>query len=151
VTASIPAGVIRGPDGYPVFDLPMRGGHAYDIDVEPGRAPTVNGGQDAETDDLYRSAGEEDLDDWQLYASRAPNRSIRPGAFRQMSEQAVPADCLTLGADLTGADSIDADFARVGAKACVRTSESRWALITVTGLPGATDPRLRIKVVLLRR
>jgi hypothetical protein len=44
VTESSPAGVVRGPDGYPVFDLTMRGGHAYDIDVQPGRAPTVNGG-----------------------------------------------------------------------------------------------------------
>ncbi|WIM99040.1 hypothetical protein ACTOB_002673 [Actinoplanes oblitus] len=133
-----------------VFEFPMRGGHAYDLDVDPGRAPVINGGGDAVSDDLYRSGGETELIAWQVYAPRAPKRDKNPAAFQVMDEQAMPADCGKTGAVATRGDSFDATLTKVGAQACVTTSEGHRLMIIMLSRPRDGDPFLRIRVAVLR-
>ncbi|MCD5311803.1 AfsR/SARP family transcriptional regulator [Kineosporia babensis] len=122
---------------YSTLNLEMLPGNAHDLDVVSWEETLLPGGQpigspESNRGDLYRQKEVKDrLSGWPTTLEGSGGFNT----FQPLSRDKDVTDCRNIPD--SGQGNADVVTLREGDKFCVHTHEGRWALVTITGLPGA--------------
>lgn len=148
--ASAPSTVQRGRSSeiFAEFDLSMKVGHGYDLDLIPGDQATKNSGwsgkdASAKSRDIYLSDA-----DTSLYA--IPHTDGRPeNLVRLVRPEDPPGTCRGLPDGVGGGGILAVEDLRAGDRICALSYGNRWAMLRIDRLPSLADRRLDTHVWLL--
>ncbi|GIH10334.1 hypothetical protein Rhe02_84010 [Rhizocola hellebori] len=129
------------------FTLDLRPGWGYDLDVlDPSKTGACAGGQNLnpECRDLYR-----EVSNPRLSGVQKPSGSGNYNEMHYPIANADPKTCLSL-TDLTKVGNVPISALSIGSRLCVRTHDSRWAMIEIVTTPPTSADVMRINVTLLR-
>ena len=129
------------------YELLVRPGIAYDLDIPPGRPPDWHASNDVDSPDfrytdLYRpTKGPEQISGVDVSGTDDYN------VMQLVDRDADPAACRRL--PTRGGGRVRLAGLEPGARMCLRTHDGRWAQITLLELPVSREAPVLLRVILL--
>jgi hypothetical protein len=143
----------RAPPGsvFNQFDLRVRPGIGYDLDIPPGRPSDWHAAWDSRSPnyeylDFYRTSPGARAGGGQISGVSLTNNDADFNAIHKINPDQPATACL--GLTEPGPWVAMSDL-HVGDKVCLHTHENRWALITVTRMPSEPDALLFVHATVL--
>ncbi|RSM50853.1 hypothetical protein DMA12_01550 [Amycolatopsis balhimycina DSM 5908] len=133
------------------FDLAVRPGMGYDLDIPPGRPTDWHSTNNPRSPDysyldLYRTSAKAPRD--QLSGVDLGNTN-EFNVIQQVNNDDPITTCRSLATH--GGGNAPLELLRPGSRVCLRTHEDRWAMLTITKMPSDRSAIVLLRVTVLQK